>query len=153
MQELSSRGHHQNSVMPGVCYGQSFLAVVYSHLPRKRQGTGRQGVSVQLEPHWVCLKQTLLPVITEGAVGKKHQPVAVAFAHQGEKQVATWAQQDQRGPAGHLQFMPEACLAVVHHWVTDVIAEHGAANVVQDLWRVGDKQKRMSKELRNCRRI
>lgn len=79
-------------MMPGVCYDQSFLAVVYGHFSWKRQSAGWQGVSVQLDPHCVRLQQTLLPVVTEGAVGKKHQLVAVAFAHQREEQVATWAQ-------------------------------------------------------------
>lgn len=92
MQQLPSRGHHQDSVMPGVGYGQSFIAVVYGHFPWKRQDTGWQGVSEQLDPHCVGLQQTLLPVVMEGAVSKKHQPVAVAFAHQGEEQVPTRAQ-------------------------------------------------------------
>lgn len=78
--------------MPGVCYGQSFIAVVYGHFPRKRQDAGWQGVSEQLDPHCVRLQQALLPVVMEGAISKKRQPVAVAFAHQGEEQVAMWAQ-------------------------------------------------------------
>ena len=138
MRQLSGRGHHQNPVVPSVSYGQSFLAVVYSHLSRKRQDAGWQGVSVQLDSHCVGLQQALLPVVTEGAGSEEHQPVPVAFAHQGEKQVAVWSEQDQRGPAGHLQLMPEARLAVVHHRVADVIAEDGAANIVKDLkqgWR------------------
>lgn len=91
MQQLSSRGHHQNSMMPGVCYGQPFLAVVYGHFPRKRQDAGWQGVSVQLDPHGVRLQQALLPVVTESGISKKRQLVAVAFTHQGEEQVAMWA--------------------------------------------------------------
>lgn len=30
--------------------------------------------------------------------------------------------------------MPETRLAVVHHGVADVVAEHSASDVVQDLW-------------------
>lgn len=146
MCQLPGRGHQQNPVMPSVRYGQPFLAVVHSHLPRKRQDAGWQGVSVQLDPHWVRLQHAPLPVVTEGAIGKKRQPVAVAFAHKGEEQVAARSKQDQRGPAGHFQFMPEVRLAVVHHWVADVIAENSTANIVQDLWRVGYKHRKMSKE-------
>lgn len=119
--------------MPSVCYDQSLVGVVYSHLPREGQDAGWQGVSVQLDAHCVLLQQALLPVVTEGAVSEKHQPVAVAFAHQGEEQISTRTQEDQCGPAGHLQVMPETRLAVIHHWVANVIAKHGAANVVQDL--------------------
>lgn len=119
--------------MPCVCYGQSLVAVVYSHLPWEGQDAGWQGVSVQLDAHRVFLQQTLLTVVTEGAVSEKHQPVSVAFAYQGEEQVSMWAQKDQRWPAGHLQFMPEMRLTVVHHWVADVVTKHSTANVVQDL--------------------
>lgn len=133
MQQLPSARNHQNSVMSGVCYGQSLVVVIYSDFPRERQDAGRQGVSVQLDPHRVRFQQALLPIVAEGSISEKHQPVAVAFAHQGEEQVATRSQQDQRGPTGHLQFVPELRLAVVDHWVADVIAEHGTANVPQDL--------------------
>lgn len=126
--------------MPSVSYGQFLIAVVYGHLSRKRQDAGRQGVFVKLHPHWMSLQQGLLPVVTQGAVSKKHQPVALPFTHQREEQVATWPQQDQCRPAGHLQLVPKARLTVIHHWVADVITENSATNVVQDLWRVGNKQ-------------
>lgn len=119
--------------MPGICYGQSLLAVVDGHLPRKRQDGGWQGVSVQLDAHCVRLQQALLPVVAQGAVSKKHHPVTVAFAHEGEEQVAARPQQHQRGPAGHLQVMPEPRLSVVYHWVADVISEDGTADVGEDL--------------------
>ena len=119
--------------MPSVCYGQSFPAVVYGDLSRKRQHAGGQGVPVQLDAHCVCLQQTLSPVVTEGEVSEERQPVAVALAHQGEEQVAPGSQEDQGGPAGHLQVMPQARLAVVHYRVADVIAEHSAPDVVEDL--------------------
>lgn len=92
MQQLPSRGRHQDSVMPGVCYGQSLIAVVYGHFAWKRQDTGWQGVSEKLDPDCMRLQQTLLPVETQGSVGKKRQPVAVAVAHKEEEQVPTWAQ-------------------------------------------------------------
>lgn len=130
--------------MSSICNGQSLLAVVHGHLPRKRQDGGWQGVSVQLDAHCVRLQQALLPVVAEGAVSKKHHPVAVAFAHEGEEQVATWPQQNQRGPAGHLQLMPETRLAIVYHRVGDVIAEDSAADVGEDLGRVGEKHRQHS---------
>lgn len=149
VQQLSSRRNHQNPVMSSVRYGQSLLNAVYGHLPGERQDAGRQGVSVQLDAHCVCLEEIPLPVVMQGAGRKQRQPLAVAFAHQGEEQVAAWAQQDQRGPAGHLQVMPEARLAVVHHRVADVIAEHGAADIVQGLRRGGgEEQRQMSEERR-----
>lgn len=119
--------------MSRVCYGKSFTAVVYSHLSRKGKDAGWQGVFVQLDSHCVSLQQTTLAIIMKGAGSEKHQPVKVAFAHQGEEQVATWSKQDQRGPAGDLQFMPQRCLAVVYHRVGNVVAEHGTSDVVQDL--------------------
>lgn len=85
------------------------------------------------------LQQTPLPVVTKGGGSEKHLFVAVAFAHQGEEQVATRAQKDERRPAGHLQLMPKTRLAVIHHRMADVVAEHSAADVVQDLWGIGSK--------------
>lgn len=64
----------------------------------------------------------------------------MAFAHQGEEEVAARAQEDERRPAGHLQLMPKTRLAVINHWMADVVAEHGAADVVQDLREIGSKQ-------------
>lgn len=83
----------------------------------------------------MCLYQAPLAVVAKGGGGEERLPVAVAFAHQGEEQVAAGAQEDERGPAGHLQLVPEARLAVIHHRVADVVAEHGAADVPQDLLR------------------
>lgn len=34
--------------------------------------------------------------------------------------------------------MPKVRLAVVDHWVADVVAQHSTADVVDDLGRVGD---------------
>lgn len=92
MQQLTSGGHHQNPVMPGVCNGQSFAAVVHGNFPRKRQDTGRQGVSQQLDLDAVLLQQSQLPVVAEGDVGEECQLVAVAFANQGKEEVAPGAQ-------------------------------------------------------------
>lgn len=119
--------------MPGVCYGYSLTPVVDGYFPWKRQNAGGKGVSEQLERHCVCPEQAALPVVTEGGVGEKHLFVPVALAHQGEEQIATRPQEDKRGPAGHLQRVPETRLAVIHHRVADVVAEHSTADVVQDL--------------------
>lgn len=116
--------------MPSVRYGQGFVAIVYSHLSRKRQDAGWQRVSVKLDSHRVSLQQALLPIVTQGAFRKKRQPVAVPFAHQREEQVAAWSQQDQRRPARYLQLMPKVRLTVVHHRVADIIAEDSAANII-----------------------
>lgn len=119
--------------MPGVCYGYSLILLIYGYFPRKRQDAGRKRVSKQLDGDCVCLQQAALPVVTEGSVSEKHLFVEVAFAHQGEEQVAARAQEDKRGPAGHLQLVPETRLAVIHHRMADVVAEHGTADVVQNL--------------------
>lgn len=108
--------------MSCVCYDKPFSTVVYSHLSRKGKDAGWQGVFVQLDSHCVSLEQATPPIITQSAVSEKHQPVTVALTHQGEEQVATWSEKDQRGPAGDLQFMPETRLAVVYHGVADVVA-------------------------------
>lgn len=41
VQQLPGGGHHQDPVMSGVRYGQSFAAVVYCHFSRERQDAGR----------------------------------------------------------------------------------------------------------------
>lgn len=133
LQQLPSGGHQQNAVMPGVCYGDSLVLVIHGYFPRKRQDAGRERVSKQLDRDGVCLQQAALPVVPKGSVSEEHLFVQVAFAHQGEEQVAARAQEDQRRPAGHLQLVPQTRFAVVHHRMADVVAEHSAADVVQNL--------------------
>lgn len=119
--------------MARICYGQLFAAVIHSHLPREGKDAGWHRVLVELNCHRVGLQLALFLVITESNISEKCQSVAVAFAHQGEEQVAAWSQQNQCGPAGDFQFVPERRLIVVDHWVADVISEHCAPDVIQDL--------------------
>lgn len=119
--------------MPSVGHHQPLADVIHGNLPRERQHAGGQGVSQQLDAQLVLLQLAALPVVAQGGAGEERQLVAVALAHHGEEQVSPRAQQDQRGPAGHLQLVPEERLAVVDHRVADVVAQHGAADVVDDL--------------------
>lgn len=134
VQELASGGRdHQDPVVSSVGDHQPLAAVVHGNLPWKRQHAGGQGVSQQLDAQLMLLQLAALPVVAQGGACEECQLVAVALAHHREEQVATRAQQDQRGPAGHLQLVPEERLAIVDHRVADVVAEHGAADVVDDL--------------------
>lgn len=132
--------------MPGVCYGYSLILVIYGYFPRKRQNGGRKRVSKQLDRDCVCLQQAALPVVAKGSVSEKHLFVEVAFAHQGEEQVATRAQEDKRRPAGHLQLVPEIRFAVIHHRMADVVAEHSTADILQNLWGIGTEHRHRNQE-------
>lgn len=134
VQELTGGGRdHQDPVVPSVGHHQPLAAVVHGNLSWERQQTGGQGVSQQLDAQLVLLQLAALPVVAQGGAGEECQLVAVALAHHREEQVSPRAQQYKRGPAGHLQLVPEERLAVVDHRVADVVAQHSAADVVDDL--------------------
>ena len=120
-------------MVPGVCYRQPLPPGVHRHLPREGQDGGGQRVPVESDPHRVVPQQASVPVVSEGGLGEEGEPVAVFLPHHREEQVAAGPQEDERGPAGHLQLMPQPRVAVVHHRVADVVAEYSAAHVPKDL--------------------
>lgn len=133
VQELAGEGRHQHPVVSSVRNHQPLAVVVHGNLPWERQQAGGQGVSQQLDAQLVLLELAALPVVAQGSVGEERQLVSVALTHHREEQVTPRAQQNQRGPARHLQLVPEERLSIVNHWVADVVTQHGAADVVDDL--------------------